>query len=61
VKNHESDAPLVPNRRIAGDATAADPLTPEEPPLSTCGSVTTPAQCDESDPNRNPGAPKGQA
>jgi hypothetical protein len=61
VKNHESDAPRVPNRRIAGEATAAGPLTPEEPSMSNRGAVPAPVQCADTGAAKDPPAPDDAA
>jgi hypothetical protein len=59
VKNHESDTPRVPIRRVAGDMAAARPLTAEVPPLATRGSAAPPAQPAEADAVKDSAALKG--
>lgn len=49
MKNHDSDAPHVPIRRVAGDVAAAEPLAAEVPPLAPRGSATPPARRVEAD------------
>lgn len=61
MKNHESDAPRVPNRRIAGDVAAADPLAPEEPPMATRGAVPAPVRCADTGAAKDPPAPEVDA